>query len=616
MNQNTGSELFGSLYEKGEVIFRQGDPGDTMFVIQSGTVEISQTERNKESVIAILEKGAFFGEIALLRGGPRSATARAAGKTRLLPLTGEAILQRIPQDPGVAFHLLQGLTFKIYRADQRLQQMIHEDEDAPAPADESGEKVAAEDGVESTRPAEEESRKEPAADLSFHELAEVWAMAENSTWVEAGQKVFIEGDAGDAMYIVLDGEVEITQGQGHERRILTRLGQGSFFGELAIIAETTRSADATALGRVRLMTVSRSEFRERIAVNPELALFLIKSLIDRLRQKEANLADPQASKEVGRKSWVPVFKKSARVRVAIVSLSTCAGCSAVLLDDEVLAQVMEHTEITFCPMLMDQAELPDVDVALVDGAVRLKDDAEKLEEARAKSRFLVAWGTCAASGGIPAEANRYELEELIEQTYGHAEDAFAHYLSGKGGVGRETYQGKGVALLRQAGKLDDLVRVDYYLPGCPPQPFYLLQLIGELTGNEFQKAKPLVCAECGRKVSKSDVAALRSFPLQQPDPCCFHSQGVLCAGFMTKGGCGAVCTRNGSPCWGCRGPAQTVFTKMAEGNSFEEILVANLGRRCLMEENEMKPLVKQLHRQSHNRFDFDQNTVNTMRRIR
>jgi F420-non-reducing hydrogenase small subunit len=613
---NTGAELFGSVYQNGEVIFRQGDPGDTMFIVQSGAVEISQTAAGDELVITLLEKGEIFGEIALLHRSPRSATARAAGQARLLALTASTLIDRVRQDPGVALHLLKALTFKIYQADQRLQLIVDQKECEQEVLEASGELPEIVNEPSDLASAQEEPPNESADGLCFSELAKSWAMAENSALFDRGQKVISEGEVGDAMYIILEGEVEICRGEGESKQVFTRLGQGGLFGELALIADTHRSADAIALTPTQVMTIGRSEFLERIAVNPELALFILTSLIERLRQKEASLADPKKATPAVRKSWSSVFKKSERVRVAMVSLSTCAGCSAVLLDDQALAQVLTHINITYCPMLMDQTELPEVDVVLVEGAMRLKDDLKTLEEARAKSRFLVAWGTCSAFGGIPAEANRYELEELIEQTYGHAEDAFAHYLSGKGGIGHATYREGGVELLRKAGKLDDFAWVDYYMPGCPPHPGYLFQLVNELTGNDFQKAKALVCAECGRKMGKSDVTFLRSFPEKVAEQDCFHSQGVLCAGFMTRGGCGAICTRNGSPCWGCRGPAQTALTRMTEGESFEEVMVANLGRRCKMEEQMMKPQIKRLRRQGLNLFDFDQNSLTYSRRIR
>jgi CRP-like cAMP-binding protein len=342
----TGAELFGSVYQNNEMIFRQGDRGDTMFIVQSGAVEISQTAAGKEVVIAILEKGALFGEIALLHHGPRTATAKAAGQTRLLALTTDTLLERVRQDPGVALHLLKALSFKIYRADQRLQQIVDQKASEPEAIEAFGETTETGKEPAAVVFVQEEPGMEGSAGLCFSELAKSWAMKENSSLFEQGQKVFSQGDAGDAMYILLDGEVEICRGDGEARQVFTRLGQGCFFGELALIADTLRSADAIALTRTRVMTVSRSEFLKRIAVNPELALFILTSLIERLRKKEAGLADPKKAIERVRRSWAAVLKKNQRLRVGIVSLSTCAGCSAVLLDDQVLAQMLKHVEIT------------------------------------------------------------------------------------------------------------------------------------------------------------------------------------------------------------------------------------------------------------------------------
>ena len=214
-----------------------------------------------------------------------------------------------------------------------------------------------------------------------------------------------------------------------------------------------------------MLPVQRERFTEQIKAQPELAVYILQGLVARLRDVSLILANPRAAINQVRMNWQPLIKKKAPVKISIVSLATCAGCSAVMLDDQILAQILEVAEINYCPMLIDQDHIQEADVALIDGAVRLKEDQEKLEEARAKSRFVAAWGTCAAFGGIPAEANRFEVEDLIAETFGQTSDVFAYYLSGERGVEQRTYQEKGVALLRKAGKLDDFVKVDYYVPG-------------------------------------------------------------------------------------------------------------------------------------------------------
>jgi F420-non-reducing hydrogenase small subunit len=571
-------------------------------------------------VLTILEKGDFFGEMALFGQERRPATATATRQTRLLPLTRASLLERVQTDPGVAFHLLQGLYFRIQHGDRQVQQAVESNEALRLALAKQEERARSLGTVALARGHRAEQGPEQAgpstADISLRELAALWDVEQESIWFDPGQSIYLEGDHADAMYIVLNGSVEIGSGTSKGRYVLFQVNPGDFFGEAEIITGRPRTASATAVGRAQVMPIAGEEFSERIRERPELALFILQALSVRLQNIGAILANPRASVDAVRQNWRPLLKKQERVTVAMVSLSTCAGCSAVFLDQEVLGKVLEAADIVYCPMLIDQDTISEVDVALIDGAVRLKEDEEKLEEARMKSRFVVAWGTCASFGGIPAQANRYELEDLIQETYGHTTDAYAYYLSGTRGVGQETYQEEGIALLRKAYDLDDFVRVDYYVPGCPPVPGLLLQFLGELTGQSLKGAKPVVCAECGRKPAKTAVTSLEAFPRQDETHTCFHSLGVLCTGFLTKGGCGAVCTRNGLPCWGCRGPAKAALKKMVSGDSFEEVVIDRLIRRCRLEEEQLRPLVKLLRRQGHSLFDFEQNFMSSLARIR
>jgi F420-non-reducing hydrogenase small subunit len=605
-------DLIGRVYEPGAIIFAQGEPGDTMYLIQSGAVEYSYKQGDTETVLTILERGDFVGEMALFGQERRPATTRAVRQSRLLPLTRASLLETVRQDPGVALHLLEGLYLRIQHGDRQIQQAVKNDETlrrALARREEGGRPP---DRVERAT----EQAVEGAADLSLAELASLWDVEQGTLWFEPGQTIYNQGDAGTTMYVILNGAVEYATGSGSDRYVLFNLYAGDFFGESELITGLPRSASPVAIERAQVLPIPREEFLERVKERPELALFILQALSVRLQNIGLVLADPRAAFDTVWQNWRPLLPKRERVKVALVSLSTCAGCPAAFLDQEVLATVLEAAEIVYCPMLMDQEHLPEVDVALIDGAVRLKEDEEVLEEARRKSRLLVAWGTCASFGGIPAHANRYELEELIEETYGHTADAYAHYLSGRGGVGRATYQEEGIALLRKAYEVDDIVRVDYYVPGCPPQAGFLLQLLSELTGQSLKGAKPVVCADCGRKPTKAAVASLEATPRQDDRETCFHSQGVLCMGVLTKGGCGAICTRSGLPCWGCRGPAKTALKKMAGGDSYEEVVVDRLARRCRMEDDQVRPAVKRLRMQGHSLFDFERNFLSSLSRIR
>jgi F420-non-reducing hydrogenase small subunit len=605
-------DLYGIVFEPGAVIFRQGEPGETLYLIQSGAIAYSYRQGDTETVLTVLEKGDFFGEMALFGQERRPATAKATRRTRLLPLTHDSLLARVQEDPGVALHLLRGLLLRIQHGDRQVQQAVENNETLRQALAEQEEAWPPPDCAEQ---AQHWTVDTPGG-VSIGELAALWVVEQESIWFEPGQSIYSQGDPSDAMYVILNGSVELGLGIGKDRYVLFRLNPGDFFGESGVITDRPRTNSATAVDRTRVMPIARQEFAERIKERPELALFILRALSLRLQNLGVILADPRASVEAVRQCWRPLLRKQERIKLAMVSLSTCAGCPAVFLDQEGLDQVLEVADIVYCPMLLDQEQIPQVDVALIDGVVRLQEDVEKLQEVRMKSRFVIAWGTCACYGGIPAQANQYELEDVIQETYGHTSDAYAYYLSGMGGVAQTTYQEEGIALLRKANRLDDIVRVDYYVPGCPPIPELLLQLYGELTGQSLKRVKPIVCAECSRKPTKSAVTSLEAFPRQDDGRTCLHSLGVLCMGFFTKGGCGAVCTRNGLPCWGCRGPAKTALKGMGDGASFEEVVVSGLARRCRLEETQLKPALRRLRRQGHSLFDFEQNSMSSLSRIR
>ena len=625
-----GEDLFGISCNKGEIIFSQGDQGDTMYIIQSGTVEISQDKNGKKVVLALLEKGDFFGEMALIDKHLRSATATAISHSRLLAFTRTSIMERIRLDPGVVLHLLTTLCHRITQTNHHLQTIVQSNEALRSFVESKGKILPEAGGDESGRDLSS------AADTSskFSQDIQIAAKSplpkqtvdlniqrEYCITVENGRPVFHQGDPGNSMFIIIEGGVEISQGPEDDRNVIALLGPGDFFGETAIITDLPRTAHAYATDTTYLYVIPKDNFLEQIKTRPELALYILQGLIIRLRGLLSVMNDPTKAIPAMLQAFPPPLKKKSLISTALVSLSTCGGCSAVLLEDqEELTRLLEKVHISYCPMLIDQEELGEVDVALVDGVVRVKEDEEKIKEVRRKSRYLIAWGTCAAFGGIPAYANQFELEELLEESYGHAKDPFAYYLSGSRGVDWATYQEqeKDLQLLRRARKLDDFVRVDYYIPGCPPSAGLLNLLVGELRGDEqAEKPKSIVCGECSRKHVKTTVEHFSMFP--RPDwevQHCFTSRGAVCLGFMTKGGCGAVCPRGGLPCWGCRGPSETAFKKMEEGNSFEEYMVDSFISRHRHLEDQVRSVMKLFRKHANSSVKFNRYITSDRSRIR
>lgn len=103
------SGALGKVYRNGEVIVRQGDVGDAMYVIQSGRAEVVEEVDGKTVPLAVLSANDFFGEMALFGYQLRSATVRALGTVRVLTVDKKILLGRIQQDPALAFRLLEHL---------------------------------------------------------------------------------------------------------------------------------------------------------------------------------------------------------------------------------------------------------------------------------------------------------------------------------------------------------------------------------------------------------------------------------------------------------------------------------------------------------------------------
>ena len=109
--------------EAGEIVFRQGEKGIDLFVIQSGTVEISRGEGEHRTVMATLRQGDFFGEMSVLESMPRDADAVAVTRTELLVITQGGLLIRLRRDPTFAIEMLHKLSGRV----RALNQLVERD---------------------------------------------------------------------------------------------------------------------------------------------------------------------------------------------------------------------------------------------------------------------------------------------------------------------------------------------------------------------------------------------------------------------------------------------------------------------------------------------------------
>lgn len=122
------SQEFILEFQDGETIFKEKDETREMYIVQSGQVAIVRHAGSREMLLATLKKGDFVGEMALLESLPRSATARAVGKTRLLVLQPGGFLLKIRRDPTLAFEMLQRLSRRIRVTNDRLFEAIERDQ--------------------------------------------------------------------------------------------------------------------------------------------------------------------------------------------------------------------------------------------------------------------------------------------------------------------------------------------------------------------------------------------------------------------------------------------------------------------------------------------------------
>ena len=115
---NTG--FIGKVYQDGEIIVRQGEVGDCMYVIESGKAEVLDQKGSKEVRLAVLGPSDFFGEMAIFDHDTRSATVRAMGEVRAITLDKKTIQKRIIEDPWLAFRVMEKMSRRIRELDRRV----------------------------------------------------------------------------------------------------------------------------------------------------------------------------------------------------------------------------------------------------------------------------------------------------------------------------------------------------------------------------------------------------------------------------------------------------------------------------------------------------------------
>jgi len=166
-------------------------------------------------------------------------------------------------------------------------------------------------------------------------------------------------------------------------------------------------------------------------------------------------------------------------KLATVWLEACAGCHMSFLDiDERIVDLLDKVEVTATP-ITDFKEIPQVDIGVIDGAIGNEEEKHIAQELRKKAKIIIAWGDCAVFGGINTMRNFMSTKEVLEGGYIHT----ASTVNPEGVIPH----GEVPELLLQALPADNVVKVDVYVPGCPPDPDTILYVFQELLEGRMPK---------------------------------------------------------------------------------------------------------------------------------
>jgi F420-non-reducing hydrogenase small subunit len=294
---------------------------------------------------------------------------------------------------------------------------------------------------------------------------------------------------------------------------------------------------------------------------------------------------------------------SGKPKFAMYWAASCGGCEiAVLNTHEKILEVDANFEVIFWPVAMD-AKYKDVD-ALGDGSILLtlfnggirNDENEHLAKLlRRKSKILVAFGSCACEGSVPGLANLSAVEEIVHTAFNTITTDNPHEVYPRASFDVPEGELRIPKLSKILRPLDQVVEVDYFMPGCPPESHQIAAVIdlvikmihGEAElppkGTVIGAGNSTVCDECPRARNVKLIDAFKRIQDVAPvDPTlCILEQGIPCNGVATRSGCNARCPQVGAQCIGCYGPAEgvidygarlmTAFASVIDANEPDEI---------------------------------------------
>lgn len=212
---------------------------------------------------------------------------------------------------------------------------------------------------------------------------------------------------------------------------------------------------------------------------------------------------------------------SSKLKLAVWKFASCDGCQLSILDcEDELLYVTERVEIAYFPEATKTMLPGPYDVSLVEGSITTEHDEERIKKIREESGLLITIGACATSGGIQALRNFENVDDYISRVYAHPE-----YIK----------------TLAKSHPVEDYVKVDYQLRGCPVNKYQLLEVLTAFAiGKKPNIPDTSVCIEC-------KLNGTICLPVLRNE---------VCLGPLTHAGCGALCPSYNRGCFGCYGPKE------------------------------------------------------------
>ncbi len=280
-------------------------------------------------------------------------------------------------------------------------------------------------------------------------------------------------------------------------------------------------------------------------------------------------------------------------KVAFYWCASCGGCEEAIVDlAEFLLEALEQIEIVFWPVAMD-FKVEDVEklndgeifAAFINGSVLLSDQEEVVRLLRRKSQVVVAFGSCAHQGGVPGLINTHQRSEVLDYYYHNGPTVQPNGNSFPSPENAKPYEVNLPFYSGKARPLNQVIDVDYYIPGCAPPPNVVKDAILKLLSDSpppkgtVLAGQHSLCADCPLNETKPPEGFnVRQFIRPSEASAvdrntCLLMQGLPCLGPVTRSGCNALCIKGHMPCTGCFGPLDGVRDFGAAALSFLASLI-------------------------------------------